>query len=206
MKPSTYSFAHLSPSTQCAHGYRGRMFMYQTGQASLSDEAEHNPREQHSEAHWIAVSQEAKNNPIYALKLIQRNVSHESAISRLTDSPRHLSQYTKRKMEAIFAGWELLDDEDKNLAAFNDSLFNDDSNGYRSSLRAASLKLEKYIEPMTEQELQALLKRIAEDMKRNSPHSAENIAERRRQAEEDKRKADEIGKQQRKQYQRLYGS
>ncbi|MBP1381175.1 hypothetical protein, partial [Providencia rettgeri] len=63
--------------------------------------------------------------------------------------------------------------------------------------------LEKYIEPMTEQELQALLKRIAE---RNNVHSAEKIAERRRQAEEDKRKADEIGKQQRKEYRRLYGS
>ncbi|MEQ5221393.1 hypothetical protein ABN242_04995 [Providencia alcalifaciens] len=202
MKPSTYSFSHLSPSTQCAHGYHGRTFMYQAGQASLSDEAEHNPREQHSEAHWIAVSQEAKNNPIYALKLIQRNVLHESAIARLAGSPRQLSQYTKRKMEATFAGWELLDDEDKNLAAFHNSLFNYDSNGYRASLRAASLKLEKYIEPMTEQELQALLKRIAE---RNNVHSAEKIAE-RRQDEEDKRKTDEIGKQQRKEYRRLYGS
>lgn len=203
MKPSAYSFAHLSPSTQCAHGYRGRMFIYQTEQASLSDEDEHNPREQHSEAHWIAISQEAKNNPIYALKLIQRNVSHESAIARLTESYRHLSQYTKRKMEATLAGWELLDDEDKNLAAFHNSLFSDDGNGYRASLRAASLKLEKYIEPMTEQEIQALLMRIAE---RNNVHSAEKIAERRRQDEEDKRKADEIGKQQRKEYRRLYGS
>ncbi|MBO1928566.1 hypothetical protein J4731_00805 [Providencia rettgeri] len=56
---------------------------------------------------------------------------------------------------------------------------------------------------MTEQEIQALLKRIAE---RNNVHSAEKIAERRRQEEEDKRKADEIGKQQRKEYRHLYGS
>lgn len=206
MKPNTYSFAHLSPSTQCAHGYRGRMFMYQTGQSSLSDEAENSHKKQHSEAHWIAISQEAKNNPIYALKLIQRNVSHGSAIARLTGSFRQLSQYTIRKMEDTFAGWELLDDEDKNLAAFNNSLFSNDSNGYRASLRAANLKLEKYIEPMTEQELQASIKRTSDDMKRNNPHSAENIAERRRQAEEDKRKADEIGKQQRKEYRRLYGA
>ncbi len=54
-----------------------------------------------------------------------------------------------------------------NLAAFHNSLFSDDDNGYRASLRAASLKLEKYIEPMTEQEIQALLKRIAE---RNNVH------------------------------------
>ncbi|MBO1916004.1 hypothetical protein J4727_05385 [Providencia rettgeri] len=46
-------------------------------------------------------------------------------------------------------------------------MFSDDDNGYRASLRAASLKLEKYIEPMTEQEIQALLKRIAE---RNNVH------------------------------------
>lgn len=179
------------------------MPMYQAGRASINDEPDNNQYEQHSEAHWIACSQEAKNNPIYALKLIQLHLSYESAISRLTGSFRYLSQYTTRKMEAAFAGWELLDDKDKNLIAFNESLFNGDKNGYQSSLRAANIKLEKYIEPMTELELQVLLNRMAE---RNNAHSAQNIAERRRQSEEDKRKADEKVKHQRQKYRRLYGS
>ncbi|MBC8951313.1 hypothetical protein [Xenorhabdus sp. TS4] len=94
-------------------------------------------------------------------------------------------------MKAVCSGWELLDGEDKNLEAFNYSLRTNDANGYQASLRAASEKLEKYIEPMTEDEIQALIQRTGDLMRRNNPHSPESIAERQRQEEEEKRKVEE---------------
>lgn len=121
MKPDTYSFAHLSPDTPRAQGYAGRSLMYRAAAASVSEESDTGHSRTHSDAHCIAESQEAKNNPVYALALIKRNVPYQSTIEQLTGSPRHLSRYTTRKMEALHPGWELLDDEDKNMTAFRHS-------------------------------------------------------------------------------------
>lgn len=204
MKPDPYSFAHLSPDTPRAQGYTGHGLMYRHTTASVSDESATEHSRAHSDAHCIAESQEARNNPVYALTLIKRNVPHQSAIEQLTDSPRHLSRYTTRKMEALHPGWELLDDEDKNMAAFRYSTQNSDSNGYTESLRAAGEKLSQYIEPMTEAELQALIRRTTQ--RQNELQTPESVAQRMYEAEEEKRRADEEGKRQRKEYRRLYGA
>ncbi|MET6582838.1 hypothetical protein [Morganella morganii] len=203
MGPETYSFAHLSPDTPRAQGYAGCSLMYRAAATSVSDESatEHNIT--HSDAHCIAGSQEARNNPVYALALIKRNVPHQSAIEQLTGSPRHLSRYTTRKMEALHPGWELLDDEDKNMTAFRHSTQNGDSNGYTASLRAAGEKLAQYLEPMTEAEVQALIRRTTQ--RHNELQTPESVAQRMYEAEQEKRRADEEGERQRRECRRLYG-
>ena len=203
MKPDPYSFAHLSPDTPRAQGYTGRGLMYRHTTASVSDEYATEQSREHSDAHCIAESQEARNNPVYALTLIKRNVPHQSAIEQLTGSLRHLSRYTTRKMEALHPGWELLDDEDKNMAAFRYSTQNSDRNGYTESLRAAGEKLAQYIEPMTEAEVQTLIRRTTQ--RQNELQTPESVAQRMYEAEQEKRRADEEGKRQRKEYRRLYG-
>lgn len=202
MKPDTYSFAHLSLDTPRAQGYAGRSLMYRAA-ASVSDETATEHSRTHSDAHCIAGSQEAKNNPVYALTLIKRNVPHQSAIEQLTGSPRHLSRYTTRKMEALYPGWELLDDEDKNMVAFRHSTQNSDSNGYTASLRAAGEKLAQYLEPMTEAEVQALIRRTTQ--RHNELQTPESVAQRMYEAEQEKRRADEEGERQRREYRRRYG-
>lgn len=102
----------------------------------------------YSNAHRIAVSQPAKNNPILALKLIDRGESSERAIETLEASYRHLSNFTKRKMIAICSGWEFMDTEDRNQEAFTYSTTHQDSNGYRAGFNAALKALEKYVEPL----------------------------------------------------------
>jgi hypothetical protein len=111
----------------------------------------------HSNAHQIAVSREARNNPILALKLIDRGEPAKLAIETLSASARHLSNFTKRKMKAVCSGWECLDTEDRNLEAFTYSSLHQDCNGYRSGFNAALRALEKYVEPWTAEDLRVLL-------------------------------------------------
>ncbi|MBE8830216.1 hypothetical protein F3H65_30410, partial [Klebsiella quasipneumoniae] len=103
----------------------------------------------HSDAHLIAVSKEAKQNPIQAFHLIAEGIPHQQAIARLKGSARQLSRFTRRAMEKIYPGWEFLDAEDQNMAAFQNSMINGDTNGYRAGFNAALLALEKYIEPVS---------------------------------------------------------
>lgn len=203
MKPDTYSFAHLSLDTPRAQGYAGRSLMYRAAAASVNEESDTGHSRTHSGAHCIAESQEAKNNPVYALALIKRNVPYQSAIEQLTGSPRHLSRYTTRKMEALHPGWELLADEDKNMTAFRHSTQNSDSNGYTASLRAAGEKLAQYLEPMTEAEVQALIRRTTQ--RHNELQTPESVAQWMYEAEQEKRRADEEGERQRREYRRRYG-
>ncbi|OTA14700.1 hypothetical protein Xvie_03401 [Xenorhabdus vietnamensis] len=147
MKPDLYAFSHLRPDANRARGYTGRYASWRSPDIQTEPQ-EDTTTDTRSNAPWIACSQEAKNNPVYALHLIDNHTPYQSAIAMLSESHRHLSRYTTRKMEAVCSGWELLDGEDKNLEAFNYSLRTNDANGYQASLRAASEKLERYIEPM----------------------------------------------------------
>lgn len=110
----------------------------------------------HSNAHWIASSNEAKNNPILALKLIKRRTPHEEAIGTLQVSHRHLTDFTKRKMIAVCPCWEVLNTEDRNMEAFTYSTTHNDDNGYLAGFRAAQRVLEKYVEPWTEEDIRSL--------------------------------------------------
>lgn len=144
------NFQHLNPPQHDAqaYGFSGRrMQRMHRLQQSVEDEQPSVCR--HSAAHLIAVSKEAKQNPILAFHLIAEGIPHPRAITRLQDSARQLSLFTRRIMEKVYPGWELLDAEDQNMAAFQHSIINGDANGYRAGFNAALSALEKFVEPFT---------------------------------------------------------
>ncbi|HCB0642887.1 TPA: hypothetical protein MYL57_002873 [Klebsiella variicola subsp. variicola] len=140
------NFQHLNKpqSVAQAYGFSGRR-MQRMRQLQQSVEEE----DLHSDAHLIAVSKEAKQNPIQAFHLIAEGIPHQQAIARLKGSARQLSRFTRRAMEKIYPGWEFLDAEDQNMAAFQHSMINGDTNGYRAGFNAALSALEKFVEPIT---------------------------------------------------------
>ena len=144
------NFQHLNPPQPDAqaYGFSGRR-MQRMHRLQQSVEDEQPPECRHSDAHLIAGSQEAKQNPIQALHLIADGLPHQRAIARLQVRARQLSQFTQRVMEKVYPGWELLDAEDQNMAAFQHSMINGDTNGYRAGFNAALSALEKFVEPAT---------------------------------------------------------
>ena len=144
------NFQHLNPPQPDAqtYGFSGR-HMQRMHRLQQSVEDEQPPECRHSDAHLIAVSKEAKQNPIQAFHLIAEGSPHHRAIARLQGSVRQLSRFTRRAMEKVYPGWELLDAEDQNMAAFQHSMINGDTNGYRAVFNAALLAIEKYIEPVS---------------------------------------------------------
>ncbi|HFN0791520.1 TPA: hypothetical protein ACHB2C_005799 [Klebsiella variicola subsp. variicola] len=144
------NFQHLNPPQPDAqaYGFSGRR-MQRMHRLQQSVEDEQPPEFRHSDAHLIAVSKEAKQNPIQALHLIADGLPHQRAIARLQVRARQLSQFTQRVMEKVYPGWELLDAEDQNMAAFQHSMINGDTNGYRAGFNAALSALEKFVEPAT---------------------------------------------------------
>ena len=146
-------FSHLnfegqSPQVSGPFGHRSpeqRRMLSLLGRDEQNDEPE--KLSVHSNAHQIAVSQEAKNNPILALKLIERGEPADLAIEILADSDRHLSNFTKRKMKAICSGWECMDTEDRNQEAFIYSGTHQDGNGYWAGFNGALRALERHVEP-----------------------------------------------------------
>ena len=144
------NFQHLNPPQPDAHayGFSGRR-MQRMHRLQQSVEDEQPPECCHSDAHLIAVSKEAKQNPIQAFHLIAEGSPHQRAIVILQGSVRQLSRFTRRAMEKAYPGWECLDAEDQNMAAFQHSMINGDTNGYRAGFNAALSALEKFIEPVT---------------------------------------------------------
>ncbi|UVW55881.1 hypothetical protein NYO12_28295 (plasmid) [Klebsiella variicola] len=144
------NFQHLNPPQPDAqaYGFSGRR-MQRMHRLQQSVEDEQPPECRHSDAHLIAVSKEEKQNPIQALHLIADGLPHQRAIARLQVRARQLSQFTQRVMEKVYPGWELLDAEDQNMAAFQHSMINGDTNGYRAGFNAALSALEKFVEPAT---------------------------------------------------------
>ncbi|HAT3643129.1 MULTISPECIES: hypothetical protein [Raoultella] len=144
------NFQHLNQPQHDAqvYGFSGRR-MQRMHRLQQSVEEEQPSECRHSDAHLIAVSREAKQNPIQALHLIAEGIPHQRAIGRLQGSVRQLSLFTRRVMENAYPGWELLDAEDQNMAAFQHSMINGDTNGYRAGFNAALSALEKFVEPVT---------------------------------------------------------
>lgn len=147
---SVMNFQHLNQPQHDAqvYGFSGRR-MQRMHRLQQSVEEEQPSECRHSDAHLIAVSREAKQNPIQALHLIAEGIPHQRAIGRLQGSVRQLSLFTRRVMENAYPGWELLDAEDQNMAAFQHSMINGDTNGYRAGFNAALSALEKFVEPIT---------------------------------------------------------
>ncbi|CNG10202.1 hypothetical protein [Yersinia intermedia] len=156
------SYQHLAPQAAAPTGNRlsGSLLrlqrLSQSAQAQDEQESTSVVVTRHTNAHWIASSREAQNNPILALKLIKRRTPHEDAIGTLQVSARHLSNFTKRKMIAVCAGWECLDTEDRNIEAFTYSMTHSDDNGYHAGFFAAQRVLKKHVEPWTEEDIRAL--------------------------------------------------
>ncbi|MCL5588131.1 hypothetical protein [Enterobacter roggenkampii] len=144
------NFQHLNPLQPDAqvYGFSGcRIQRMHQLQQSVEEEQ---PTEcHHSDAHLIAVSKEAKQNPIQAFHFIAEGIPHMQAIARLQGSIRQLSLFTRRAMEKVYPGWEYLDAEDQNMAAFQHSMIHGDTNGYRAGFNAALSALEKFVEPIT---------------------------------------------------------
>ncbi|WP_145521843.1 hypothetical protein [Yersinia aldovae] len=156
------SFQHLAPQVATPTGNRlsGSLLRLQRLSQFARDQDEQESASvvvtRHTNAHWIASSPEAQNNPILALKLIKRRTPHEEAIDTLQLSARHLSNFTKRKMIAVCAGWECLDTEDRNMEAFTYSMTHGDDNGYWAGFKAALRVLDKHVEPWKDEDIRAL--------------------------------------------------
>lgn len=148
-------FSHLT-ATVSAQGFRRVAAQYAGAAAAYDPDDNSQTDNRHSNAHRIAVSREAINNPVLALKLIAQGKPSARAIKLLASTPRQLSNYTDRKMAHVCPGWECLDDEDRNTTAFTFSLNQNDANGYFSGVRAAQKALEKYIEPWTIEDIRAV--------------------------------------------------
>lgn len=164
------SYQHLFPQATTHTGNRlsGSLLRLQRLSQSVQAQDERESASvvvsRHTNAHWIASSREAQNNPILALSLIKRQIPHEDAIGTLQVSARHLSNFTKRKMVAVCAGWECLDTEDRNIEAFIYSMTHNDENGYWAGFKAAQRVLEKHVEPWwTEEDIRVLSVGLTEE-------------------------------------------
>ncbi len=105
-----------------------------------SNEPEPLPKK-HTREHNVSVSEEAKNNPVLALRLLRTTDLKSSAIiKKLREEPEAITAFTERHMTENSPEWEFVSDEDKARQAMIHSMGNDDSNGY-SSGKTAALKV-----------------------------------------------------------------
>ncbi|PJI60773.1 hypothetical protein [Escherichia coli] len=104
-------------------------------------------------AHCIATHPKARHNPVLAFHLIQSGANFAYADKQLNNSPRRLSGFTDRFMEKRVSGWELFSDEERNQAAFARSISFNDDNGYMASMRAAESAIQRYVIPLTLNEM-----------------------------------------------------
>ncbi|EFN7491518.1 hypothetical protein ACF6HX_002566 [Escherichia coli] len=105
-----------------------------------SNEPEPLPKK-HTREHNVSISEEAKSNPVLALRLLRTTDLKSSAIIKeLRNLPEAITAFTERYMTENSPEWEFVSDEDKARQAMIYSMGNDDSNGY-SSGKTAALKV-----------------------------------------------------------------
>ncbi|WP_074466201.1 hypothetical protein [Escherichia coli] len=105
-----------------------------------SNEPEPLPKK-HTREHNVSVSEEAKSNPVLALRLLRTTDLKSSVIiKKLREEPEAITAFTERHMTENSPEWEFVSDEDKARQAMIYSMVNDDSNGY-SSGKTAALKV-----------------------------------------------------------------
>ncbi|CDH06950.1 hypothetical protein XBO1_250005 [Xenorhabdus bovienii str. oregonense] len=139
----------------------------------------------HSRGHNVAVSEEAQNSPVLAVKLLREtDLSSKKIKARLQNEPEALSKFTSKYMEERDPSWEFLDDEEKALKAMTFSINNNDTNGYHEARHHAVNALKKMEEPKTEAEIQALMERTRQMMNESNPDTVDNV-ETRKQADKD---------------------
>lgn len=140
---------------------------------------------QHSREHNVAVADEAKANPILAMRLLNdTDLSSKKIIARLADAPMALSKFTQNFMETNDPTWEFQDEEDQALTALTFSTQRGDANGYSAGRDRASKALAKLKEPLTEDEQQSLIEHVTQMQNDSDPNTPDNIEARRRADEE----------------------
>ncbi|EKC3536861.1 hypothetical protein OD632_000802 [Salmonella enterica] len=184
MKNQTMNFKHLNP--QASDGADNDT--QEKKEITLVDSGRQDDIQRpvsHSREHFVAISDEAKENPILAVRLLQETKSGSKEIkAKLRASDPALSKYTNSFMEARDPTWEFQDDQEKNATAFIWSTMNADKNGYIASREQALKALAKMVEPMTEKEYQESQAKLMTEYNAMNPDSPDN-QEARRQAEED---------------------
>ncbi|AJJ59801.1 MULTISPECIES: hypothetical protein [Yersinia pseudotuberculosis complex] len=140
---------------------------------------------QHSREHNVAISDEAKASPVQAIRLLKdTDLSSSKIKKRLAEDPEALTVFTQNFMEQRDPTWELQDDEEKAMTALTYSSGNGDTNGYLAARQRATKALAKMVEPMTEDEIQAMIERNRQRMNAADPNTPDNV-EARKQAEEE---------------------
>ncbi|PWC12957.1 hypothetical protein [Brenneria corticis] len=140
---------------------------------------------QHSRFHNVAVSEEAKNSPVLAVRLLRATKLKSSEIkARLREEPEALSAFTMKFMEENNPGWEFLDDSEKAFSAEQFALTRNDKNGYLTSRDRALKVLKSMEEPMTDDERDALIARTQQMMNASDPNTPDNVAARQKAADE----------------------
>lgn len=123
-------------------------------------------REKHTRGHNVAVSDEAKKNPVLAVKLLRSTkLSSSEIIRRLKEEPEAITAFTEKFMSENVPEWEFVSEEDKGKQAMAWSVRNDDKNGYNAGRNAARRVLDGMRDPyLTTKEIE----RSMEDYRKTS--------------------------------------
>ncbi|EPG8764636.1 MULTISPECIES: hypothetical protein [Raoultella] len=175
--PSMFDFSHLSGKTKT----KGESDNGNEPVKQDSDDIQVYRPNQHSRGHNVAVSNEAKNNPVLAVRLLKETKLSSNKIKlQLASSPRALSVFTQKFMEENDPTWEFQDDEEKARTALTFSTQNRDANGYGAAQISAIKALKKMEEPLTEDEIKAMANRATRVLNGQDPMSSENVNARRK--------------------------
>lgn len=191
MKSFKHLFSNISKAT-AGTGPFGHLFSASTDAPALLDQTKQQEKviivakpSQHSREHNVAVSDEAKANPILAMRLLNdTDLSSKKIIAQLTDAPMALSKFTQNFMEANDPTWEFQDEEDQASTALTFSTQRGDANGYMAGRNRAAKSLEKLKEPLTDDEHQEFMETMRRMANEDNPNTPDNV-EARRQADED---------------------
>ncbi|WP_051876030.1 hypothetical protein, partial [Xenorhabdus bovienii] len=135
----------------------------------------------HSRGHNVAVSEEAQNSPVLAVKLLREtDLSSKKIKVKLQNEPEALSKFTSKYMEEHDPSWEFLDDEEKAFKAMTFAVNNGDANGYNQARHHAVNALRKMEEPKTEAEIQAMIEKTRQAMNESDPNTPDNITARKK--------------------------
>lgn len=168
-----------------------------------SDEKPVAPKK-HSRGHNVAVSEEAKNSPVLAVKLLREtDLSSKKIRVRLSEEPEALPKYTIKYMEENDPAWEFLDADEQALKALTVSSQRGDINGYMKAKQQAVSALKKMEEPMTEDEVLNLVKNTRQMMNQMNPNTVDNSAARKKADEAFEKSMAEAAAKRQKAYEKL---
>lgn len=174
--PSMFDFSHLSGKTKT----KGESDNGNEPLKQDSDDIQVYRPNKHSRGHNVAVSTEAKNNPVLAVRLLKETkLSSKKIKQQLASSPMALSVFTQKFMEENDPTWEFQDDEEKARTALMFSTQNRDANGYSAAQSSAIKALKKMEEPLTEDEVKALANMTLKMQNEYDPMSPDNVNARR---------------------------